>query len=646
MEVHRGGHGWRCALNAAIPVGWVTGILLVFALASAQWAYGQYPSYAPGGAFCPPGGPCLPPSFAPGLPPAMPYAPPGYSLPPHFPTQPPATSQTPPTRRDGSTQDRDTQTPSRRQPSDLGSPTAEMDAAAANIAADTPSLSGATGTPTAPDAPIPNAIGDFFGAPGDVVLIQQPGRLGVVEFLPVGGGNFGESLPAQPQPVVTEVRDPQGNVLSRSFTIPNSQVVFDVIGAQRGFGSINAQGGAITRQQIGTLLPGDSFRLDTGDATAQNAIRLRAIQQESARGTVTLLGGEATLATEDGYSDGLSNINTPILVDLNANGIPDPGEFYTGDQFFIEQFYLFFPEPVRILVPNPGSGGAIGKVKLAENNSARPQNRVFFDYQFFSSVPLLTSGVDVTRITPGFEKTFIGPLGNLASFEVRVPMGLTLSSEILADAANDLESAEMGNLSLAVKFLFYEAPLMQMAFGMGLTLPTAEDVSLSLADGTKLIEIDNQAVHITPYVAALFTPSYNVFGHAFVQLDYDTNGSAVSMNPDGSGLRHVGRLTDQTTLYLDGSIGYWLYRNDDAFFSGVAGMAELHYNKTLEHANTVASGNLVVGDRNANVDLINSTLGAHVRIGQTVVTNGVSFPLNKSESLFDWEYRLFVNRYY
>src|SRR5690606_754084 len=142
----------------------------------------------------------------------------------------------------------------------------------------------------------------------------------------------------------------------------------------------------------------------------------------------------------------------------------------------------FFPEPVRILVPNPGSGGAIGKVKLAENNSARPQNRVFFDYQFFSSVPLLTSGVDVTRITPGFEKTFIGPLGNLASFEVRVPMGLTLSSEILADAANDLESAEMGNLSLAVKFLFYEAPLMQMAFGMGLTLPTAEDVSLSLAD--------------------------------------------------------------------------------------------------------------------------------------------------------------------
>lgn len=577
----------------------------------------------------------------------MPNAPPGYAPPGYAPApRSPQSSQPAPDGREQDSQRPTDASPDSQTP-DFPSPTAEQDAAAANMAAETPSLSGATGTPTAPSSPIPNAIGDFFGAPGDVVSIHQPGRLGVVEFLPVGGGNFGESIPSQPQPVVVEQRDPQTNaVISRSFTVPNAQVAFDVLGAQRGFGAVNAQGGAITRQQLGTLLSGDSFRLDTGDQTARNTIRLRAIQQEGASGNVTLLGGEATLATEDGFADAASNVNTPILVDLNANGIPDQGEFFTGDQFFIEQFYLFSPAPLHIVVPNPGSGGAIGKVKLAENNSARPQDRLFFDYQFFSSVPLLTNGVDVTRFTPGFEKTFIGPLGNLASFEVRVPMALTLNSEILADAANDLDSAEFGNVSLAAKFLFYEAPQLQMAFGMGITLPTAEDVSLSLNDGTKLIELDNEAVHVTPYVAALFTPSYNLFGHAFAQLDYDLNGSAVSMNPDGSGLRHVGQLTDQTVLFLDGSLGYWLYRNDGAFFSGVAGMAELHYNKTLEHANTVASGNLVIGDRNANLDLINSTLGAHVRLGQTIVTNGFSFPLNKTEAVFDWEYRMFVNRYY
>lgn len=552
------------------------------------------------------------------------------------------------------------QTPSTERP-ETTSPTADDDAAAANVASNLDSLSGATGTPSTPASPTPNAIGDFFGAPGDRLIIQQPSQFGSIAFFPVGGtiANFGESIPSQP---VAQV-----DTNTMSVIYPNSPVVFAVTNSSSGFTSVNSQGQVINRGQIGFLNEtsnspadilastdrfdqpaGTYFLVNAGDALTQNNLQLAALQSQSQSGSVTLLGGRATLHSEDGQSDGLSNVNGPVIGDLNGDGdTGDPGEFISvGDQFYLQQFYLFTPEPIVLLIPNPGSGGTVGKVKLADNNSARPQNRVFIDYQYFRAVPILAGGADVRRITTGIEKTFNGPAGMLGSVEVIVPMAVTISSDLIADGANSFSSSEFGNLGTVLKLLFYERPNLQMAAGAALTFPTADDVTLSRADGTSLIRVSNESVHLVPYVAALFTPTFNLFGHAFAQLDYDFNGSPVDLNADGTGLRRAGRISDQTVMFLDSSAGYWLYRNDNRWFSGVAGMAELHYNKTLEQANSVASGNLAVGDRNASLDLLNATLGGHVRAGQTIVTNGVSFPITQSDAVFDWEYRLFVNRYY
>jgi hypothetical protein len=72
----------------------------------------------------------------------------------------------------------------------------------------------------------------------------------------------------------------------------------------------------------------------------------------------------------------------------------------------------------------------------------------------------------------------------------------------------------------------------------------------------------------------------------------------------------------------------------------------VHYNKTLENAEEVAVGNLRYGDRDAELDLINGTLGVHVLAGQSIFTNAVAFPITRSDRVFDWEYRFFVNRRY
>jgi hypothetical protein len=147
-------------------------------------------------------------------------------------------------------------------------------------------------------------------------------------------------------------------------------------------------------------------------------------------------------------------------------------------------------------------------------------------------------------------------------------------------------------------------------------------------------------------VAALYDSGGRIFVHAFAQIDYDVNGNPVFMNADGMGLAQAGRVNDQTLLFLDGSLGYWLYRNANTHISGVATMAEVHYNKTLDDAEEVTVGNLRYGDRDDDLDLINGTLGAHVLVGNSIFTNAVAFPITRSDRVFDWEYRFFVNRRY
>jgi hypothetical protein len=294
-------------------------------------------------------------------------------------------------------------------------------------------------------------------------------------------------------------------------------------------------------------------------------------------------------------------------------------------------------------IPIAGPGDIVGRVRLQENNSAMPQDRVFFDYNFFHNVPLTSAGLNVHRFTPGVEKTFLDGQG---SVEFRVPMGISINSDVLSDAPVDTSHGEMGNVVVAPKLLLFADGSNAFALGCGVALPTADDLNISTSNGTRLLTIENEAVHLLPYVAYLYSPTRsNLFAHAFVSLDVDTNGNATSADVAGTGFQEIGVWNDQNLISGHLALGSWFYQNYSpaARFNGFAGTWEMHYTNTLNEGDSIAGSTFTVGDPDADLSLLNTTIGGHARWGLTTLTLGYCTPLTE-DKVFDGELRCFVNR--
>jgi hypothetical protein len=251
-------------------------------------------------------------------------------------------------------------------------------------------------------------------------------------------------------------------------------------------------------------------------------------------------------------------------------------------------------------------------------------------------VPLTARGTPVHRFSPGFETTF---LDQSASLEVRLPFAATVSNTISTDGIAG-DQVALGNLNLTFKALVYSSPTLNVATGLGIALPTADDVHVKSPDGTEILRIRNEAVILTPYIAALYTPTDRLFGQAWIQFGFDANGNPVDANPNGTGLQQVGRLSDMTLAQFDAQLGYWLYRAGQASstLQGLAPFLELHYNSTLGAADVVNAGAFAVGDF-THLDELNLGVGLIAQIGSNFLLSlGVVMPLkNAPERTFDYQ---------
>ncbi len=330
--------------------------------------------------------------------------------------------------------------------------------------------------------------------------------------------------------------------------------------------------------------------------------------------------------------------------------VPPGGTFLGGQivQTFDSQLESLYSAAFRVQylidIPNPGAGGAVGRLKIADNTSPMPRDRLIFDYSFFRSVPLWPGGVDVNRFVLGFEKTF---LDELMSFELKAPMAVTLDSAIVADGVTDTTNEEFGNLALTFKGLLLRRQAWAMSAGLTIGAPTADDVRVFLADGTQLVNISNQAVHVMPFVGLLWTPNDRLFAQGFLQYDVDANGCPVGVNSRGTGLLPSGRINDATYQYLDLGIGYWTHRAQGRgdFLTGLAWTAELHWNQSLSDTDFVARDNFIVGNLARDVSVWDLTLGCHAELNRrTMVTAAYCTPLGGGlDRQFDGEFRLMLN---
>jgi hypothetical protein len=139
----------------------------------------------------------------------------------------------------------------------------------------------------------------------------------------------------------------------------------------------------------------------------------------------------------------------------------------------------------------------------------------------------------------------------------------------------------------------------------------------------------------------------------FAQVDVAANGNTVLFTEfDGAPVENVGKLNEQTLLYLDLAVGYWLYRDSEApRLTGVAVVGETHYTTTLQDADIIfgtdPNANLLIGNVDNRFDVVNGTIGLQFLFFDlsSLRVAGV-FPLGErpDQRFFDSEVQVQFNR--
>jgi hypothetical protein len=317
-------------------------------------------------------------------------------------------------------------------------------------------------------------------------------------------------------------------------------------------------------------------------------------------------------------------------------------------------------QQVGIVVPSPsgGAGSILGRQKIAENTSPIPRDRVFFNYSLFHNTAL-PGALDVHRYGPGFEKTF---WDGATSLEARFPFASTLDSDVTLDPnalATVPEDVEFGNINLIFKAMLWEEDTWAVSAGLQVGLPTAKDVVVSAPVGLlspnfsgTLVEVNNDAAHLAPFVGAVYADG-RLFTQAYVQIDAAARGNRVWVrdltDAEGDNLLAAGELDDATFLYADWGIGYWMYRNPQAtLVTAAAPIFEAHWNQSLETTDVVQSGMFQIGTPAENISVLNLVMGGVLRLrAQSTLTVGYATPVGASaDREFDGELRVVFNRYF
>jgi hypothetical protein len=435
-------------------------------------------------------------------------------------------------------------------------------------------------------ASVPNMIGDFYGI--SAARVTAPLPIVITSTSPAGfvtnlNGGFGaDQNPAVP----IQIFDTQGGTL----------IVMSI-------------GNGLDTN--GDMLP-DSYPI--GQPTS-------GVPSVPIPGTVTYTDGTADFAGTG------SPVDNPDGWQTTTNFLFTPA---TGD------------DGVIVLLP-PIGGAATRRVKLSENGSPQPRNRVFFNYNYFNDV--IAGLGDVNRYSLGVESTYWNGIG---SFELRLPVAATMSNTQVVEAIGGRET-ELGNLSLFWKHVLYQTDRGLISGGCGVGAPTARDARLILRDGTELLRIENQAVHLQPFIAAMSAPTERFFWQTFVQFDLDLNGNTTYGDLLGQDLRRLGVIQDANLLFVDVSTGYRIYENPYAcLVRNAYAIAELHYSTTLQDEDSISANGFLIEGFTRRFDVLNTTLGVDFRLRDRInVRPAMTIPLRTNDDRhFDYEASVQVNMFY
>jgi hypothetical protein len=263
----------------------------------------------------------------------------------------------------------------------------------------------------------------------------------------------------------------------------------------------------------------------------------------------------------------LVTLSPPSGVTVNGNIVPRPagGSLrYDSKAVYVSSPTLPFPgTSIVLLPPNTratyiGNGNVEvfrtvevpnerGPVKIADNDSPRPMDRVFATFNYFGDTYI--NNVEVYREVVGFERTFCD---ECASIELRVPI-IQLTGQNTGESTGDI-----GDLTAVLKYALVTCGDSLISVGVLATAPT----------GPRYVAFNGDKEHgftAEPFVGFILDCGYLYFqGFGAVQLPL-----------------HRG---DVTTAYADLAIGYYTYMGcKDDLLSFVVPTIEAHGNVPLDH---------------------------------------------------------------
>lgn len=227
----------------------------------------------------------------------------------------------------------------------------------------------------------------------------------------------------------------------------------------------------------------------------------------------------------------------------------------------------------------------INALKVTENQTPRPTDRVYIGYNYFNNVNNLNQ--DVHRELWGFERTF---LDNNASFGMSLPVFETGSG----DAFN---VRGFGNLNMIGKYAWINNASTGnvLSSGMVLTVPTGRDLI-----------IPGQS----PINDVIFQPW---LGYIWNSQNFYVQGFSALMVPTD--------WRDITIMFNDIAAGYWLMRsNGSTGLTGIIPTVEAHINTPFNHRGMDSFFGLQ--------DSVIMTVGSHFIFNQrSIFTVGVATPV-------------------
>ena len=418
-------------------------------------------------------------------------------------------------------------------------------------------------------------------------------------------------------------------------------------------------GFVLAAQNLGSV-PGTGPTMLTGSgapsapyAPSQSTVTIAA-PQSPAPSAFLLAADNAFRTNPNLKTPGYPVSSTETVFDkANSGVVAAPGDTGPSQAFLYYDYVLNSP----LLLP----GYAVGFVKLTENMSPLPRDRVYMNYSYFSDANFFPTRGDVNRFMPGFEKTFFD---GWTSIEVRTPFAATLSNKQQyfpgSGGANvsEYRDIQFGNMSMIFKTMLVESKTWAITTGVQVMLPTAANTQVSgptmftnQPQTLQSVYVANESVHVMPFVGSVWAPNDRFFNQALLQVDRDVNGNPAyvndTQNPALSGrqLNYAGRLFYPTFMFMSFGTGYWLYKDDTQTFTGFSPVLEIHVNQALNEFCPVQHNGWQLGPSPGVISLTNALIGCNFEWGtRSTLSFGYVTPLGGGlDRYFDGEFRAMYN---